>query len=116
MGGTIFVSADRSLDTNTIDFLYFAERIRRELSAAEASALAPAYEAMDEGGMTFLCVDDLDAAAFRIFAAAAGRAHARAVADGSFAQLAVHWDAFIGMLEADARYAKPPSAGTAGSR
>ena len=104
MGGSIFVSEDRSLDMSTVDFIDFAERIRRELSAEEASALAPAYEAMDEGGMTFLSVDELDAAAFRIFVDAAGRARARAMTDGSFATRAAHWQALIGMLEADARY------------
>jgi hypothetical protein len=104
MGGSILVSEGQGLATSTVDFIYFAERIRRELSAEEAPAVAAAYEAMDEGGMTFLCLDELDAGAYRIFADAAGRARDRAMADGSFATLAVHWQALIETLEADARY------------
>jgi hypothetical protein len=114
MGGSILVSKGRVFAISTSDFDYLAERIRPELSANDPSVAAVAYEAMDEGGMTFLCLHELDAKNYRMFVDASKRAQSKALIDGLFLKRPALWHTFLEMLEEDKRFsAELPLSGCA---
>jgi hypothetical protein len=67
MAGTIIISRGVGLPTGTLLFDYLGENIRARLQSTGQSVIAKAYEPMDEGGMTFITLDELDPLEFAQF-------------------------------------------------
>lgn len=103
MGGTILISKGNGFATNAVDFDYLAERIRAELMSKDPSVLTAVYEPLDDGGMTFLSLEALDGASYRIFVEATIQAELKASTDASFFAWSELWRQFHDMLQTDAR-------------
>ncbi|MFC0133259.1 hypothetical protein CR105_06830 [Massilia eurypsychrophila] len=103
MGGTILVSKGNGFATSTVDYDYFAERIRAELMSKHPTVLTAAYEPLDDGGMMFISLEALDGESYRIFVEATKQAALKAATDASFSTRSALWRQLHDMLQRDAR-------------
>ena len=103
MGGTILISKGRGFATSTVDFLYLVERIRVELTSLCSSVVVAAYEPLDEGGMTFIDLEELDGVSYCCFVESAKKAESKALADEPSFERSSLWTQLSNMLHSDAR-------------
>lgn len=104
MGGSILVAEQRGLATSTVDFDYLTTRIRQVLLGHTTAMVSKVYRALDEGGMTFISLLDLDSQEYQAFVSACEDAQKIAVEDASFTRRSGLWAQLFQILEADARY------------
>ena len=104
MSGTIIISEMCGFPTSTMLFDYLVENIRARLPTTAQSVTSKAYQPMDEGGMTFITLAQLDPSEFAEFLNAVRSSfEAERKAARSDAHLTA-WAELLALLQEDARY------------
>ena len=70
MAGSIIISKDVQVLLSTSQFDYLVERVRRQFESSDLHVKDKVYFPMDEGGMTFISAEPLDAQGFTAFSKA----------------------------------------------
>ncbi|PTT92276.1 hypothetical protein DBR42_02305 [Pelomonas sp. HMWF004] len=103
MAGSIIVAKNGLLHLNTLAFDYVVERIRPYFQVINEEAMRLVYEPLDQGGMTFIALDEIPECHFRDFCRAF--AEARLVANASApTEYDVWWERLLEILKKDPRF------------
>ena len=105
MTGTICISGDHEIDLSPIELAGVADSLREHTGAADLRVMREVFWPMDEGGMSFMLADELDAAEFAVFANVVRRSHEQARSGGS-ASFGL-WEQLLAAVRVDVRSAHP---------
>ena len=110
MSGSVIISADLGVAMRSSDFDDIVERIRSEFGAEEMPIVEGIYAPLDDEGMDFISLRQVNGAAFACFVRAAERARVLAEARESFPMRRDAWEELFMKLAADPRFPGDPSA------
>ena len=89
---------------STRQFDYLVERVRSQFESSHTHIREKVYFPMDEGGMTFISAEPLNADGFGAFTRAVMKAKTAAQGEETFSSFQNVWDELIEKLRSDPRF------------
>ncbi len=105
MAGAILVSQLSGVPFNSVDFDYIIEAIRPRFVDGEELFRGAIFRAVDEGGMTYISLEDQSHEGFNAFLRAASLAHENELRMQPPSARQPCWETLISALRSDARAA-----------
>jgi len=104
MAGSIFVSSETLLSLSSVQFDYLVEKIRAVALEVDKTYWSQIFEPMDEGGMSFISLEQQDISGFSVFCSAVTLAKEKSEAASAEGHYLALWNRLTTLLQQDSRY------------
>lgn len=106
MAGAILLGIGNGVSLKSVDFDYIVEKIRLNFREAESAIREEIYSPVDDGGLSFISLEEQDSDGFNAFVRAASSAYEQELKAQPLSSHRFSWEELMKALESDPRARK----------